>query len=366
MDGFRIERSGGDTLRIAMVAPLHESVPPRFYGGTERVVSYLTEELVRLGHDVTLYASADSRTGARLRPMAPQGLRLDPSCRDPIAPHIAMIEEVLADADDFDVIHFHVDYLHFPATRRAGVAHLTTLHGRLDMPELVPIYTRFPGMPLVSISQAQRGPIPWANWVATVHHGLPSNLLRPGAGDGGYLAFVGRISPEKGPDHAIRIARRAGIPIRIAAKIERADRSYFERVVEPMLDGPGVEFVGEIGEREKNAFLGEAAALLFPIDWPEPFGLVMIESMACGTPVIAYGCGSVPEVIDADVTGWVVGGEDEALEAIARLEGFDRDRCRRRFERRFSAERMALDYLEVYRALGRNARAGERAPRAAA
>ncbi len=350
MDSGRVDRvEPARPLRIAMVAPLHESVPPRLYGGTERVVSYLTEELARLGHDVTLFATADSVTRARLHAMAPQGLRLDPRCRDPLAHHVAMVDAVLSLAGAFDVIHFNIDYVHFPAVRAAGVPNVTTLHGRLDIPDLVPLYRRFPDMPLVSISDAQRRPLPAVGWAATVHHGLPRELLAPGAGDGGYVAFLGRISPEKRVDRAIRIARRAGIPLRIAAKIEKLDVAYYEAVVKPLLDGPGVEFVGEIGERDKGAFLGRARALLFPIDWPEPFGLVMIESMACGTPVIAYPCGSVPEVIEPGVNGWIVASEDEAVAALGRLDGFDRRACRQRFEERFSAERMARDYLRVYR-----------------
>ncbi|HXF78541.1 MAG TPA: glycosyltransferase family 4 protein [Usitatibacter sp.] len=339
----------GEPLRIAVVSPLYESVPPRLYGGTERVVSFLTEELVRMGHDVTLFASADSTTAARLVPMVPRSLRLA-GVRDPIAPHVAMVHDVVEGADAFDILHFHIDYIHFAAVRAAGIDALTTLHGRLDMPELDPVYRRYPDMPLVSISNSQRAPLPWAAWAATVHHGLPPGLLAEGAGRGGYLAFLGRISPEKRPDRAIRIARRLGMPLRIAAKIEGGDRAYFEREVEPLL-GPGVEFVGEIGEREKSSFLGDAAALLFPIDWPEPFGLVMIESMACGTPVVAFRNGSVPEIIDNGTSGWIVESEDEAVDALKKLARFDRHACRLRFEERFSAARMARDYVDVYRRL---------------
>lgn len=360
MDSGRIDRvDSAPALRIAMVAPLHESVPPRLYGGTERVVSYLTEELVRLGHDVTLFATADSVTRARLHAMAPQGLRLDPACRDPLAHHVAMVDAVIAAAPAFDVIHFHLDYVHFPAVRLAAVPSVTTLHGRLDLPDLVPLFRRFSDMPLVSISDAQRRPLPDANWVATVHHGLPRDLLEPARGERGYLAFLGRISPEKRVDRAIRIARRAGIVLRIAAKIEKIDLAYYETIVKPLLGGPGVEFIGEIGEREKPQFLANARALLFPIDWPEPFGLVMIEAMACGTPVIAFPRGSVPEVIDPGVTGWIVASEDDAVRALRGLGDFDRAACRARFEERFSAERMARDYLRVYR------RVSSRAMRAA-
>ena len=336
-------------MRIAVVSPLYESVPPRLYGGTERVVSYLTEELVRLGHEVTLFATGDSRTRAHLHPVAPRGLRMDPGCRDPVAHHVAMVDDVLERAGEFDVVHFHIDYLHFPAVRAAGIKAVTTVHGRLDIPDLAPLYRRYRDAPLVSISDAQRRPLAWANWAATVHHGLPPDLLAPGTGRGGYLAFLGRISPEKRPERAIRIAQRAGLPLRIAAKVEKLDMAYFEAVVKPLLAEPGIEFVGEIGERDKAAFLGDAAALLFPIDWPEPFGLVMIESMACGTPVVAYRCGSVPEIIDPGVTGWIVDDEDRAAATLASLDGFDRAACRQRFEERFTAERMARDYVQVYR-----------------
>jgi glycosyltransferase involved in cell wall biosynthesis len=338
-------------MRIAIVSPLYESVPPKLYGGTERVVSYLTEELVRLGHEVTLFATGDSRTAARLHAVTPRGLRMDPACHDPIAHHVAKVDDVLERADEIDVVHFHIDYLHFPAVRAAGLKAVTTLHGRLDIPDLAPLYRRYRDLPLVSISDDQRRPIPWANWAATVHHGLPPELLAPGTGRGGYLAFLGRISPEKRPERAIRIAQRAGLPLRIAAKVEKLDMAYFEAVVKPLLSGPGVEFVGEIGERDKAAFLGDAAALLFPIDWPEPFGLVMIESMACGTPVVAYRCGSVPEIIDPGVTGWIVDNEDQAAATLASLGGFDRAACRKRFEQRFTVERMARDYVRVYRRL---------------
>jgi glycosyltransferase involved in cell wall biosynthesis len=356
----------GSPLRIAVVSPLHESVPPRFYGGTERVVSYLTEELVRLGHDVTLFATADSITNARLQAMAPRGLRLDPECRDPLAHHIAMLHDVVELADQFDVVHFHIDYVHFPSARQACLPSLTTLHGRLDIPDLVPVFRRFPDMRLVSISEAQRKPIPWASWIGTVHHGLPRHLLDAGAGGGGYLAFLGRVSPEKRLDRAIRIARRVGLPLRIAAKIEKIDLAYYESVVKPMLTLPGVEFVGEIGEREKARFLGDAAALLFPIDWPEPFGLVMIEALACGTPVLAFDRGSVREVIEPGTTGWIVASEDEAAAALAHVDRIDRAACRRAFEERFTSERMARDYVRLYRRLALQPRHAPRARRAAA
>jgi glycosyltransferase involved in cell wall biosynthesis len=338
-------------MRVALVSPLHESVPPRLYGGTERVVAHLADELVDQGHEVTLYATADSQTRARLVPMAPRGLRLDPRVRDPIAHHIAMVAHVVDDSERFDVVHFHIDYVHFPAARAAHLPCLTTLHGRLDLEDLQPLYRTFDDMPLVSISDAQRVPLPWACWAGTVHHGLPPALLEAGTGAGGYLAFLGRVSPEKGLDAAIRIAQRAGIPLKVAAKIEKLDLPYYESVVRPMLAQPGVEFVGEIGEADKNAFLGDALALLFPIGWPEPFGLVLIEAMACGTPVIAYPFGSVPEIVEEDVTGWIVAGEDEAVAATARVGDFDRARCRARFEERFTAERMARDYVRLYEGL---------------
>jgi glycosyltransferase involved in cell wall biosynthesis len=336
-------------LRIAMVAPLYESVPPKLYGGTERVVSYLTEELVRQGHDVTLFASGDSVTAANLCPMCECGLRLDPECQDPLARHILMVDEVVDAADDFDIIHFNIDYLHFPLVRHLGLRAVTTLHGRQDIPDLAPVYRHFTAMPVVSISNDQRRPLPWAKWVGTVYHGLPLDLYRRGSGRGAYLAFLGRMSREKRPDRTIAIARRAGIPLRMAAKVDRADQPYFEECIRPLLKGPGVEFVGEIGEEDKNAFLGEALALLFPIDWPEPFGLTMIEATACGTPVIAFPCGSVPEIIRDGVNGYIVASEEEAVAAVLACESFDRQACRLDFERRFSAARMARDYVKVYR-----------------
>ncbi len=339
-------------MKIAQVSPLYESVPPKCYGGTERVVSYLTEELVRRGHDVTLFASGDSRTDARLVACAPEALRLA-GCREPLAMHLCMLEEVARRMSDFDVVHFHVDYLHFPLSRRSDVPQLTTLHGRLDIPELQPLFREYRDMPLVSISDAQRHPLPFANWIGTVHHGLPLDLYRFQPQTGSYLAFLGRISPEKRPDRAIIIARRAGIPLKIAAKVDRADQDYFEQIIRPLLDHPLVEFVGEINDREKEEFLGGALALLFPIDWPEPFGLVMIEAMACGTPVIAFRNGSVPEVMIDGVTGYIVDDLETAIRRVAEVESLDRAGCRRIFEQRFSTPAMADAYLQLYRQLRR-------------
>jgi len=338
-------------VRIAQVAPLYEAVPPKFYGGTERVVSYLTEELVRQGHEVTLFASGDSVTRARLVPICPRALRLDDTCRDPLARHVVMLQKVFEAAHRFDIIHFHIDYLHFPLSRRYGITQLTTLHGRLDLPDLPCVYDEFDDMPVVSISDAQRRPLPQANWQGTVHHGLPPDLYRLREAPSDYLAFVGRISREKRLDRAVEIARRVGLPLRIAAKVDMADRDYFRQEIEPLFHDPLVEYVGEIGERDKGEFLGNARALLFPIEWPEPFGLVMIESMACGTPVIAYPCGSVPEVIEEGVTGFVVSDMDTAAGTVEGLGSFDRRRCRQAFERRFTVARMASDYLRLYRRL---------------
>jgi len=338
-------------MRIAQVAPLYESVPPKLYGGTERVVSWLTEELVREGNDVTLFASADSRTLAYLEPLVPQGLRLDPGCRDPLAHHMIAVDRVAARAHRFDVIHFHTDYLHFPVSRLLSVPHLTTLHGRLDLPDLQPLFRHFCDVPLVSISNNQRAPLPMANWQATVHHGLPPEHFAFGAGDGGYLAFLGRISPEKRPDRAIAIAIATGMPLKIAAKVDPVDREYFEARIRPLLRHPLVEFIGEIGDSDKAEFLGKAAALLFLIDWPEPFGLVMIEAMACGTPVIGWRCGAVPEVVEEGKTGFIVDSIESAAAAVARLGEFDRAACLQAFEARFCARRMARDYLAVYQAV---------------
>jgi glycosyltransferase involved in cell wall biosynthesis len=339
-------------MRIAQIAPLFESVPPRLYGGTERVVSYLTEELVKQGHRVTLFASADSITAAELVPCAPRALRLDPSVRDFIPHTMLMLDKVRERADAFDILHFHIDYVHFPLFRAMAGKTLTTLHGRLDLTDHLPFYRRFPEMPLVSISNAQRKPLPSGNFIATVHHGLPLPMHRPTIrADGGYLAFLGRISPEKRPDRAIAIARAAGIPLKIAAKVDKADEGYFREVIAPLLNEPGVEFIGEINERAKSDFLGRAAALLFPIDWPEPFGLVMIEAMACGTPVLAFRCGSVPEIIEDGLTGRIVSTVEEAASALPQLLSLDRRLVRQRFEKRFSASRMARDYVSLYRSM---------------
>jgi glycosyltransferase involved in cell wall biosynthesis len=334
-------------MRIAQVAPLYESVPPQLYGGTERVVAFLTDELVRMGHDVTLFASGDSRTTATLVPVCPAALRLG-GCRDQLAPHVQMIEEVAQRAEEFDVIHFHIAELHLPLARRMDLPHLTTLHGRLDLPELRPLYRMFADLPTVSISDAQRIPLPDARWIGTVHHGLPLDLLDFRAEPGEYLAFLGRVSPEKRVDRAIAIATACGWPVKIAAKVDPADREYFDDEIRPLLDNPLVEYIGEIGDDRKGEFLGRARALLFPIDWPEPFGLVMIEALACGLPVVAFRGGSVPEVIEHGVTGFIVATLDEAIEATRRIGEIDRRACRVAFERRFSAPRMAADYVRLY------------------
>jgi glycosyltransferase involved in cell wall biosynthesis len=340
-------------MKIAQVAPLHESCPPRLYGGTERVVAYLTEELVRCGHDVTLFASGDSKTSAHLEPICARALRLDPSVLDPLIYHIVMFNRVAQLAARFDVIHFHTDYLHFGAMALRQVPTVTTLHGRLDLPDLPVVYAEFPQMPLISISDHQRNPLSWLNWCATVHHGLPRTLYKAGAGRGGYLAFIGRISPEKRLDTAIEIARRFGMPLRIAAKVDKVDRTYFEEVIRPLLGAPHAEFLGEISDAEKGRFLGDAAALLFPVDWPEPFGLAMIEAMANGTPVIAMRRGAVPEIVDSGVTGFIVDDLAGALDALPHALLLDRARVRQQFERRFSGERMARDYVAVYEELQR-------------
>jgi glycosyltransferase involved in cell wall biosynthesis len=336
-------------MRIAQVAPLYESCPPRLYGGTERVVSYLTEELVRQGQDVTLFASGDSHTTANLVAPCQRALRLDPGCKDPLAHHVVLLHRVMQAAERFDIIHFHTDYLHFPLAHGIANRTLTTLHGRLDLPDLQPVYRTFPAMPLVSISDAQRIHLPWANWVSTVHHGLPLDLYAPGDGAGGYLAFLGRISPEKRPDRAIEIAKRSGLKLKIAAKVDKADAEYFHEKIRPLLDHPLIDFIGEIGETDKGRFLGNARALLFPVDWPEPFGLVMIEAMACGTPVIAWPHGSVPEIMEDGLTGLVVDSIDAAVAAVAKASALPRAAVRRRFEQRFSVARMATDYVRVYR-----------------
>jgi glycosyltransferase involved in cell wall biosynthesis len=336
-------------MKIAQVSPLYESVPPKLYGGTERVVSYLTEELVRQGHEVTLFASGDSVTSANLIPIVPHALRLSKECGDPLTHHLLAAEKVAQRSGDFDVVHFHIDYLHFPLSRRSSDAHVTTLHGRLDIPDLVPLYQEYVDMPVVSISNAQRAPIPWANWQGTVYHGLPERLYRFRAEHGRYLAFLGRISPEKRVDRAIDIARRAGLPLKIAAKVDKADLDYFKAEIEPLLAQRHVDFIGEIDEAQKNDFLGRAIALLFPIDWSEPFGLVMIESMACGTPVIAFRRGSVEEVMVPGRSGFICATIDEAVEAVHKLKKVDRVECRRVFEERYTVTRMARDYAEIYR-----------------
>ncbi|MBO0735482.1 MAG: glycosyltransferase family 4 protein [Alphaproteobacteria bacterium] len=338
-------------MRIAQVAPLMEAVPPKLYGGTERIAAYLTDELVAMGHEVSLFASGDSITTASLEAAYPQALRLDPTVRDHIAPLVAMLEIVGQRAHEFDVIHLHCDYLGYPILSRAGVPFLATLHGRLDLPELKLVYKAYPNVPVVSISNAQRGPLPEARYIATVHHGLPEQLLSRGEGTGGYLAFLGRISPEKAPDRAIRIAAQAGMKLRIAAKIDRVDREYFAAEIEPLLAQSHVEFVGEIGEHQKSEFLGNAAGLVFPIAWREPFGLAMIEAMACGTPVIALRNGSVPEVVDEGVTGFIVDDEAAAARAAGRLHQLDRVLVRTVFEQRFTARRMAEDYIRIYQRL---------------
>ncbi|MFN7026230.1 MAG: glycosyltransferase family 4 protein [Pseudorhizobium sp.] len=337
-------------MRIAQVAPLAESVPPKLYGGTERVVSWLTEELVEQGHDVTLFASGDSETSAELVRAVPQGLRLG-GIRDHTASLLVMLEEVRRRASSFDIIHFHVDLLQFPAFRNSSARCLTTLHGRLDLPDFHPVYRAFPEMPLVSISQNQRLPLPGANWLANIHHGLPAGPALVEVAKRGYLAFLGRVAPEKRPDRAIEIAKRTGIPLKIAAKVDPADQDYFDHVIRPQLDHPLVEFIGEIGDHEKRDFLGHAIALLFPIDWPEPFGLVMIEAMKEGTPTIAWRRGSVPEVMDEGVTGFVVDSIEEAVVAVGMAVDLDRKAVRQRFEERFTASRMASNYVAEYQGL---------------
>lgn len=338
-------------MRIAQIAPLYESVPPKCYGGTERVVSYLTEELIRQGHEVTLFASGDSITEARLVAPCPRSLRLNKNCIDSLAVHYRMLAQVFEDTSQFDVLHFHVDYLHFPFSCRQTTPHVTTLHGRLDIPELAPLYDVYRDVPVISISDDQRRPLPQAHWLTTVHHGLPENLLHQSGGGGEYLAFLGRISPEKGVDRAVEIAKRCGMKLKIAAKLDVTDQAYFHAEIEPLLKLPFVEYVGEINEHEKNDFLGKARALLFPVDWPEPFGLVMIEAMACGLPVIAWRCGSVPEVIDHGVTGFVVDNLDDAVKAVDQVSQLSRGECRRVFEERFGVSRMARDYVKAYQRL---------------
>jgi glycosyltransferase involved in cell wall biosynthesis len=343
-------------MKIAQIAPLMESVPPRLYGGTERVVSYLCEALVEQGHDVTLFASGDSVTSARLVACTKEAIRLNPAVLDHVPHYMIMLDKLRRSAHLFDTLHFHIDAFHMPLFRDVGAKTLTTLHGRQDLPDLLPLYRAFPEMPLVSVSNAQRQPIADANIAKTIYHGLPLDLFAPNYEPrGGYLAFLGRISPEKRPDRAIAIANALGLPLKIAAKIDKVDEAYFRETVSPLLGRPGIEFVGEINDCDKERFLGEALALLFPIDWPEPFGLVMIEAMACGTPVLGFRCGSVSEVIDDRLTGRTVATVDEAIRALPEVIRLDRRAVRRRFEERFSSRRMASDYLEVYRSVGRGA-----------
>jgi glycosyltransferase involved in cell wall biosynthesis len=339
-------------MKVAQIAPLIESVPPRLYGGTERIVSYLSDELVNLGHDVTLFASGDSVSSAKLVPCAPMALRLDANVRDPIPYYMLMLDRVRERADEFDILHFHIDQFHFPLFRPIASRTVTTLHGRQDLHDLKPLYVGFAEMPLVSISDHQREPVAHSNFVATIQHGIPANLLESSyQARGGYLAFLGRICPEKRPDHAIAIARAVGLPLKIAAKVDRVDEVYFREQIAPLLDQPGIEYIGEINERSKSEFLGEAQALLFPVDWPEPFGLAMIEAMACGTPVLAFRRGSVEEIVEPGITGAIVNNVDEAVRTLPRVLALNRRRIRRRFEQRFTATRMAKDYLAVYRSL---------------
>lgn len=343
-------------MRIAQIAPLHEAVPPKLYGGTERVVSYLTEALVGLGHDVTLFASGDSQTGARLEPAWPHSLRLDPGIGDTFAPHLVLLEKVRRVAHTFDVLHFHLSYLPFPTFSQLDVPFVTTLHGRLDLPELQPVFDMFPQAPVVSISNSQRMPLPGANWLDTVYHGLPETLLTPQVPtEPAYLAFLGRICAEKRVDLAIEIAARAGLPLKIAAKVDRADEAYFANVIQPLLALPHVEFIGEINDTQKAGFLSGARALLFPIDWSEPFGLVMIEAMACGTPVIAFNRGSVPEVIAHGATGYIVEDVPGAVDAVTRLDALSRTDIRAAFIRRFTSMTMAQHYMDIYTSLARAA-----------
>jgi glycosyltransferase involved in cell wall biosynthesis len=340
-------------MRIAQVAPLHESVPPKMYGGTERVVSYLTEELVSQGHDVTLFASGDSVTSARLVAPCAEALRLNEACVDPLPHHVLMLEMLSQAAGEFDAIHFHCDYIHFPLARRRRLPNVTTMHGRLDLPDIVSLFREFMDMPVISISDSQRAPVPWLNWQGTVYHGLPVDLYQFRRQAGRYLAFLGRICPEKGIEQAIEIAKRTGIPLRVSAKVDRADKDYFNDVVQPLFKNPLIEFVGEISESEKNEFLGNAMALLTPINWPEPFGMVMIEAMACGTPVVAFRRGSVPEVVEEGRSGLIVSTVEEAVAVIRKGSLPRRQSCRERFERRFTAPRMAQDYLAIYERLAK-------------
>jgi glycosyltransferase involved in cell wall biosynthesis len=351
-DGKSRYSHSGAKLRIAQIAPLYERIPPKLYGGTERVVSYITEELVRRGHQVTLFASGDSQTGAKLAPGCPQSLRLAGKPELGAFLQLPMLSDVYEEAASrFDIIHSHIDYWSFAFARLVNVPTVATMHGRLDVEDLHPVYARYRNVPLVSISDAQRGPLPLMNWVKTIYHGLPRNLLRFSPGPGKYLAFLGRISPEKRPDIAIDTARRIGIPLKLAAKVDVVDRDYFEAVIKPRLAPPDIEYIGEISESEKGEFLGNALALMFTIDWPEPFGLAMIEALACGTPVIARPCGSVPEVIRPGVTGYIVESVDEMAAAVGKIEKLSREECRKEFENRFTAEIMVDRYEQVYRRL---------------
>jgi glycosyltransferase involved in cell wall biosynthesis len=336
-------------LRIAQIAPLYESVPPRLYGGTERVVSHLTEQLVMLGHEVTLFASGDSLTSARLVPPCSTALRLSAKCIDPLPHHIISLDQVVRRAEQFDILHFHTDYHHFPLSKNLQLPSITTLHGRLDIPDLPPLYRCFPDVPVVSISLHQRLPLPGANWIANVPHGIAAKLYKPRFVRGDYLAFLGRISPEKRPDRAIKIAQRSGMRLKMAAKIDPVDRDYFDAKIKPLLKDPSIEFIGEISDYEKSEFLGNAYAYLFPIDWPEPFGLTMIEAMACGTPTIAFRCGAVPEIITDRVTGFIVDDLRSAIESVERVPEIERRTCRAVFEQRFTVERMTSDYVSLYR-----------------
>lgn len=340
-----------EKLKIAQIAPLYESVPPKLYGGTERVVSYLTEELVKQGHEVSLFASGDSETKARLLSHIPQALRLNKSVEDPLAHHIVQMQDFIERAEEFDIVHFHTDYLYFPIARLLNIPHLTTLHGRLDIPDLTYVYRKFSDEPIVSISDAQRRPLPFANWAGTVYHGLPLDLYQKGEGEGDYVAFLGRISPEKRVDRAIEMAGKAGIKIKIAAKIDKADMDYYQARIKKLMQQPHVEFIGEIGENEKGAFLGNARALLFPIDWPEPFGMVVIEAIACGTPVIGWPHGSVPEILNDGESGFIVADMEAGVQAIKNIDALDRNRVRKVFEDRFSSTAMALNYLKLYKKL---------------
>jgi glycosyltransferase involved in cell wall biosynthesis len=338
-------------MHIAQIAPLTEAIPPKLYGGTERVVSWLTEELIALGHEVTLFASGDSQTSARLEAVWPRALRLDGAVRDPNALHMMMLERVYRRAGDFDFLHCHLDYYPFSLLSRQPTPFVTTLHGRLDLPEHQPVFDTFSAVPVVSISNAQRRPLPRANWVRTVHHGLPLNLLTPKPVTPGYFGFLGRIAPEKGIDRAIRIAEHCGVPLKVAAKVDRTDQDYYDEQIAPMMRSGNVEYIGEINDGEKSEFLSGAIALLVPIDWPEPFGLVMIEAMACGTPVIAFNRGSVPEIVEDGLTGFIVEDQTGAIGAVDRLTLLSREKIRRRFEERFTARRMAQEYLAAYRSL---------------